>query len=126
MFVLCLSDLDGFFSFAGAYMACGGGGAAYLWVVATSAAGSVSYVLAKAAAAVLPRRGVAPAPEGKGPEPMLLLSVALAAAHLAVAYRTSCRERRRLLVYRIDVEAVSTLPLSLCFKSEIFSITIHA
>ncbi|EEC67365.1 hypothetical protein OsI_34470 [Oryza sativa Indica Group] len=37
---------------------------------------------------------------------MLLLSVALAAAHLAVAYRTSCRERRRLLVYRIDVEAV--------------------
>lgn len=110
----------------GAYMACGGGGAAYLWVVATSAAGSVSYVLAKAAAAVLPRRGVAPAPEGKGPEPMLLLSVALAAAHLAVAYRTSCRERRRLLVYRIDVEAVSTLPLSLCFKSEIFSITIHA
>uniref|UniRef100_A0A0E0MA50 Uncharacterized protein n=1 Tax=Oryza punctata TaxID=4537 RepID=A0A0E0MA50_ORYPU len=88
----------------GAYMACGGGGAAYLWVVATSAAGSVSYVLAKAAA-VLPRRGVAP-PEGKGPEPMLLLSLALAAAHLAVAYRTSCRERRRLLVYRIDVEAV--------------------
>uniref|UniRef100_J3N4F1 Late embryogenesis abundant protein LEA-2 subgroup domain-containing protein n=1 Tax=Oryza brachyantha TaxID=4533 RepID=J3N4F1_ORYBR len=36
---------------------------------------------------------------------MLLLSLALAAAHLAVAYRTSCRERRRLLVYRIDVEA---------------------
>ncbi|XP_040384302.1 uncharacterized protein LOC121055573 [Oryza brachyantha] len=89
----------------GAYMACGGG-AAYLWVVATTAAGSVSYVLAKAAA-VLPRRSTAPPPAAAaGPEPMLLLSLALAAAHLAVAYRTSCRERRRLLVYRIDVEAV--------------------
>ncbi|KAL6642774.1 hypothetical protein ACP70R_020955 [Stipagrostis hirtigluma subsp. patula] len=90
-----------------AYVVCGGG-AAYLWVVVACAAGSVSYVLAKAAA-VLPRRaadagnvraGVA------GPEAMLLLSLALAAAHLAVAYRTSCRERRRLLVYRIDVDAV--------------------
>ncbi|KAF0929977.1 hypothetical protein E2562_027105 [Oryza meyeriana var. granulata] len=85
-----------------AYMACGGG-AAYLWVVAASAAGSVSYVLAKAAA-VLPRRAAEAA--AAGPEPILLLSLALAAAHLAVAYRTSCRERRRLLVYRIDVEAV--------------------
>jgi hypothetical protein len=46
---------------------------------------------------------------------MLLLSLSLAAAHLAVAYRTSCRERRRLLVYRIDVEAVSTRSLSLHF-----------
>ncbi|VAH18229.1 unnamed protein product [Triticum turgidum subsp. durum] len=90
-----------------AYTVCGGGGGAYLWVVAASAAASVSYVLAKAAA-VLPRGA---APQGKGaagPEPMLLLSLSLAAAHLAVAYRTSCRERRRLLVYRIDVEAVRT------------------
>ncbi|KAM3403460.1 hypothetical protein ACQJBY_006917 [Aegilops geniculata] len=91
-----------------AYTVCGGGGGAYLWVVAASAAASVSYVLAKAAA-VLPR-GTAPQGKGAaGPEPMLLLSLSLAAAHLAVAYRTSCRERRRLLVYRIDVEAVSTL-----------------
>jgi len=37
------------------------------------------------------------------------MSLALAAAHLAMAYRASCRERRRLLVYRIDVEAVSAL-----------------
>jgi hypothetical protein len=41
------------------------------------------------------------------------MSLALAAAHLAMAYRASCRERRRLLVYRIDVEAVSDLPPSL-------------
>lgn len=90
---------------AGAYVACGGGGA-YLGVVVACAAGSVCYVLAKAAA-VLPRRAVAAA--GAGPEAMLLLSLALAAAHLGVAYRTSCRERRRRLVYRMDVEgAVST------------------
>ncbi|KAL5232055.1 hypothetical protein ABZP36_030831 [Zizania latifolia] len=87
-------------------MVCGGG-AAYLWVVAVTAAGSVSYVLSKAVA-MLPSHA---APQGKapaaaGPEAMLLLSLALAAAHLAVAYRTSFRERRRMLVYRIDVEAV--------------------
>lgn len=75
-----------------------------MWAVAASAAGSVAYVLAKTAA-VLPGRAAA---AGKGPEPMLVLSLSLAVAHLAVAYRTSCRERRRLLVYRIDVEAVST------------------
>ncbi|KAL6906473.1 hypothetical protein ACP4OV_004074 [Aristida adscensionis] len=79
-----------------------GGGPAYLWVVVACAAGSVSYVLAKAAA--MQAAGSARA-EVAGPEAMLLLSVALAAAHLAAAYRTSCRERRRLLVYRIDAEA---------------------
>lgn len=36
-------------------------------------------------------------------------SLALAIGHVVVAYRTSCRERRKLLVYRIDIEAVSTL-----------------
>ena len=56
----------------------------YLWVVVASAAASVSYVLAKAAA-VLPRRA---ALQGKGPAAavlgtMLLLSLALATAHLA-------------------------------------------
>jgi hypothetical protein len=85
-----------------AYTMCGGGDA-YLWVVVASVAASVSYVLAKAAA-VLPCR--AATMQGQRPEHMLLLSLSLAAAHLAVAYRTSYRERRRLLVYRIDVEAV--------------------
>uniref|UniRef100_A0A0E0N4T8 DUF4220 domain-containing protein n=1 Tax=Oryza rufipogon TaxID=4529 RepID=A0A0E0N4T8_ORYRU len=37
---------------------------------------------------------------------MFLMSLALAAAHIAMAYRASCRERRRLLVYRIDIEAI--------------------
>jgi hypothetical protein len=94
-----------------AYALCGGGGA-YLWVVVASVAASASYVLAKAAAMRVAPQGVNGA---AGPEPMLLLSLSLAAAHLAVAYRTSCRERRRLLVYRIDVEAVSTRSLSLHF-----------
>uniref|UniRef100_A0ACD5U5C9 Uncharacterized protein n=1 Tax=Avena sativa TaxID=4498 RepID=A0ACD5U5C9_AVESA len=88
-----------------AYAVCGGGGA-YLWVVVASVAASVSYVLAKAAAMPVALQGKG----ADGPEPMLLLSLSLAAAHLAAAYRTSCRERRRLLVYRIDVEAVSTRP----------------
>nr|CAB3500300.1 unnamed protein product [Digitaria exilis] len=96
-----------------AYVVCGGGGA-YLWVVVACAAGSVSYVLAKAAA-VLPRRaamqvaGEARAVAAAGPEAMMLLSLALAAAHLAAAYRTSCRERRRMLVYRIDVEGAGRI-----------------
>ncbi|XP_062206120.1 uncharacterized protein LOC133907999 [Phragmites australis] len=94
-----------------AYLVCGGG-APYLWVVVACTAGSVSYALAKSAA-VLPRRAVLQeagnaraVAVAAGPEAMLLLSLALAAAHLAAAYRTSCRERRRMLVYRIDVEAV--------------------
>jgi hypothetical protein len=72
----------------------------------------VCYVVAKAAVVF----GAAPdgavlGLQGKGQlvavEAMFLMSLALAAAHIAMAYRASCRERRRLLVYRIDVEAVS-------------------
>lgn len=37
---------------------------------------------------------------------MFICSVALAVAHIIVAYRISCRERRKLLVYKIDIEAV--------------------
>lgn len=38
---------------------------------------------------------------------LFLCSLVLAVAHIVVAYRTSCRERRKLLVYKIDIEAVS-------------------
>ncbi|KAJ6726926.1 ALPHA/BETA HYDROLASE RELATED PROTEIN [Salix purpurea] len=38
---------------------------------------------------------------------LFICSLLLAIGHVAVAYRTSCRERRKLLVYRIDIEAVS-------------------
>ncbi|KAJ7959657.1 Alpha/beta hydrolase related protein [Quillaja saponaria] len=38
---------------------------------------------------------------------LFVCSWILAVGHIVVAYRTSCRERRKLLVYRIDIEAVS-------------------
>ncbi|XP_058085932.1 uncharacterized protein LOC131233296 [Magnolia sinica] len=38
---------------------------------------------------------------------MFMCSLLLAVGHIVVAYRTSCRERRKLLIYRIDLEAVS-------------------
>ncbi|KAL5568558.1 hypothetical protein UlMin_025133 [Ulmus minor] len=38
---------------------------------------------------------------------LFICSLVLAIGHIVVAYRTSCRERRKLLVYRIDIEAVS-------------------
>ncbi|KAI8564215.1 hypothetical protein RHMOL_Rhmol03G0165000 [Rhododendron molle] len=37
---------------------------------------------------------------------LFVCSLALAIGHVVVAYRTSCRERRKLLVYKIDIEAV--------------------
>lgn len=40
---------------------------------------------------------------------LFVCSLALAVAHVVVAYRISCRERRKLLVYKIDIEAVSAL-----------------
>lgn len=39
-------------------------------------------------------------------ETMFICSLILAVGHIAVAYRTNCRERKKLLVYRIDLEAV--------------------
>ncbi|KAK1421329.1 hypothetical protein QVD17_23577 [Tagetes erecta] len=39
---------------------------------------------------------------------LFVCSLSLAVSHIVVAYRTSCRERRKLLVYKIDIEAVST------------------
>ncbi|KAJ4977880.1 hypothetical protein NE237_008660 [Protea cynaroides] len=37
---------------------------------------------------------------------LFICSQALAIGHTVVAYRTSCRERRKMLVYKIDIEAV--------------------
>ncbi|KAJ8769419.1 hypothetical protein K2173_002909 [Erythroxylum novogranatense] len=54
----------------------------------------------------------APVIDGEGnlrtPEIALFIcSLALAVGHVVVAYRTSCKERRKLLVYKIDIEAIS-------------------
>ncbi|CAM0870298.1 unnamed protein product [Alopecurus aequalis] len=95
-----------------AYTACGGG-AAYLWVAAACSVGSLAYVLAKAVAVFgVPANGSTGLHlQGQGQlvavEAIFLISLALAAAHLAMAYRASSREKRRLhVVYRIDIEAV--------------------
>ncbi|KAF4363970.1 hypothetical protein F8388_000553 [Cannabis sativa] len=39
---------------------------------------------------------------------LFLCSLILAVGHIIVAYRTSCRERRKFLVYKIDIEAVNS------------------
>ncbi|XP_043723655.1 uncharacterized protein LOC122670744 isoform X2 [Telopea speciosissima] len=38
---------------------------------------------------------------------LFICSLALGLCHTVVAYRTSCRERRKMLVYKIDIEAVT-------------------
>uniref|UniRef100_A0A453J5U0 MENTAL domain-containing protein n=1 Tax=Aegilops tauschii subsp. strangulata TaxID=200361 RepID=A0A453J5U0_AEGTS len=113
-----------------AYTACGGG-AAYLWVAAACSVGSLFYVLAKAVAVFgVPAHGAAGLElHGKGQllavEAMFLMSLALAAAHLAMAYRASSREKRRLhVVYRIDIEAVSPLTPSMPLCPYQFSIAL--
>lgn len=40
---------------------------------------------------------------------LFLSSWILAIGHIVMAYRISCRERRKLLVYKIDIEAVSLM-----------------
>ncbi|CAN0917318.1 hypothetical protein LINGRAHAP2_LOCUS30222, partial [Linum grandiflorum] len=42
---------------------------------------------------------------------LFICSLFLAIGHVVVTYRTSCRERRKLLVYKIDIEAVSSSSL---------------
>ncbi|KAI5015310.1 hypothetical protein ZWY2020_056700 [Hordeum vulgare] len=89
-----------------------GGGAAYVWVAATCSVGSLFYVLAKAVAVFgVAADGAAGLDlHGKGQalavEAMFLMSLVLAAVHLAMAYRASSREKHRLhVIYRIDIEA---------------------
>jgi hypothetical protein len=47
---------------------------------------------------------------------LFLCSSVLAIGHIVVAYRTSCRERKKLLVFKIDIEAVSPLLHLLFFR----------
>ncbi|XP_022891585.1 uncharacterized protein LOC111406386 [Olea europaea var. sylvestris] len=63
----------------------------------------LSLVFVSLKAAYVFRRGCSGAVEVA----LFVCSFVLAIGHVAVAYRTSCRERRKLLVYKIDIEAVS-------------------
>ncbi|XP_078155446.1 uncharacterized protein LOC144551377 [Carex rostrata] len=99
------------------YAICDGRGA-YLGVTTLCSLASVGYVFAKgiamfgfaatsASAADLWRRlNLERKDEMVAVEALFLTSLSLALAHVVVAYRTSCRERRKLMVYRIDIEAV--------------------
>ncbi|KAG0497065.1 hypothetical protein HPP92_001756 [Vanilla planifolia] len=93
---------------------CFSGRGPYLGLATLCASMSAGYVSLKAIAMF----GAASSPgkrrllslvakEGPAVEVLLLSSLALAVGHVVAAYRTSCRERRRLLVYKIDIEAVS-------------------
>ncbi|XP_072956957.1 uncharacterized protein [Typha angustifolia] len=92
-----------------AYVVCDGRGA-YLGITVICSLASVGYVSVKGVSMSGTegvRRILAEGKDGLVViEALFLSSVALAVAHVVVAYRTSCRERRKLLVYRIDIEAV--------------------
>ncbi|KAK8946250.1 hypothetical protein KSP40_PGU009523 [Platanthera guangdongensis] len=94
------------------YLCCGGQGA-YLVMATICALGSAGFVSMKAISMVGVRetqvkRQLLSFGEKEGPavEALFLSSLALAVAHVAAAYRTSFQERRKLLVCRIDIEAV--------------------
>ncbi|TQD83359.1 hypothetical protein C1H46_031069 [Malus baccata] len=53
---------------------------------------------------------------------LFICSLALAVGHIVVAYRTSCRERRKLWVYKIDIEAVLQPDVKLDFAVHKISI----
>ncbi|THU47688.1 hypothetical protein C4D60_Mb09t18260 [Musa balbisiana] len=97
-----------------AFLVCDGGRGLYVGITAFCSSASTAYVLIKAFTIywVAPPRQeprwilALAGRESPAIEALFLTSLALAIAHIAVAYRTSCRERRKLLVYRIDVEAV--------------------
>lgn len=83
----------------------------YLWVVTVCSVLSLVFVSLKAPFVF---GGASGGDKGgyntKATEVALFIcSYVLAVGHVFVAYRTSCRERKKLLVYRIDIEAVSSL-----------------
>lgn len=98
---------------AGVYSWCDGrrlSGRAYLGVTTACSVLSVIFVSWKAVYYVLGGSGGSGSGSGSGRAlqiALFLCSYVLAVGHVVVAYRTRCRERRKLLVYKIDIEAVS-------------------
>ncbi|CAD5196945.1 unnamed protein product [Musa acuminata subsp. malaccensis] len=97
-----------------AYVVCDGRRGLYLSFTTLCSLLSIAYLLLKAVsmcmAASSPPWRPRLAADGKDMvaiEALFLSSFALAVAHVVVAYRGSWRERRKLLLFRIDVEAVS-------------------
>ncbi|CAN1259394.1 hypothetical protein LINPERPRIM_LOCUS10141 [Linum perenne] len=108
--IFCKFDRLFDFSIPGVYSFCDGprlSRGPYLGITAICSVSSLIYVSAKAPYVFsvyrIDRGGYV-----RGMEIALFIcSLLLAIGHVVVAYRTSCRERRKLLVYKIDIEAVS-------------------
>ncbi|KAJ1382894.1 hypothetical protein SESBI_43879 [Sesbania bispinosa] len=57
---------------------------------------------------------------------LFVCSYALAVGHIVVAYRTSCRERRKLLVYKIDMKLSRLAKMGIPFPDfQLTASTIH-
>ncbi|KMZ76148.1 Alpha/beta hydrolase related protein [Zostera marina] len=67
---------------------------------------SVSYVAVKACVTFDGSMRWRQSPEGSIWQAVIMSSMLLAIAHVVVAYKTNCRERRKLVVFQIDLEAV--------------------
>lgn len=57
---------------------------------------------------------------------LIISSLVLAIGHIVVAYKISCKERRKLLVYKIDIEAVSLLSTFFVFPFFCFLLRIKS
>uniref|UniRef100_A0A1D1ZLZ9 Putative membrane protein ycf1 n=1 Tax=Anthurium amnicola TaxID=1678845 RepID=A0A1D1ZLZ9_9ARAE len=83
----------------------------YLGITVLCSLASAGFVFVKASLCAGVGRwhgaGGAVGREGMAVAGLYMSSWALAVAHMVVAYRTSCRERRKMLVFRIDLEAVT-------------------
>ncbi|KAA8539583.1 hypothetical protein F0562_026275 [Nyssa sinensis] len=80
----------------------------YLGIATACSVSSLVFVSVKASYVFGDLRSDEGAGYGRAMEVLLFIcSLVMAIGHVVVAYRTSCRERRKLLVYKIDIEAVS-------------------
>ncbi|CAN8279526.1 unnamed protein product [Cochlearia groenlandica] len=75
----------------------------YLTITMICSVSSLIYVSFKAAVVF----GEPMIGDDGGEVALFVCSWILAIGHIVVAYRTSCRERRKLLVFKIDIESVS-------------------
>ncbi|XP_021732458.1 uncharacterized protein LOC110699267 [Chenopodium quinoa] len=80
----------------------------YLWVVTICSVLSLVFVSLKAPFVFGGANGAERGYTRVTEVALFVCSYVLAVGHVFVAYRTSCRERKKLLVYRIDIEAVNS------------------
>ncbi|KAK9683517.1 hypothetical protein RND81_10G147200 [Saponaria officinalis] len=88
----------------------------YLWVTTMCSVLSLVFVSLKAPFIFGGASGRGSGSASATEVALFVCSYVLAVGHVFVAYRTSCRERKKLLVYKIDIEAVS----SACKKGLIY------